>query len=74
MSNNDFLGIDNSKSLSLSYIIEQEIIDVVYEVSNKTSTDCNDDRTEFVKNCIDKIHKALAAICNRSILESFLMA
>ena len=35
-------------------------------MSYKKSTDCNDVRMEFSKNCIDEILKPLAAICNQS--------
>ena len=60
------LGIGNSKSLCLSYINEQEILDVVYEMSNKTSNDCNGVSMKMIKNCIGETLKPLTAIFNQS--------
>ena len=50
---NYFLGIGNSESLCLCYVNVQVIWDVVYEINNKTSTECNYVGMELVKNCID---------------------
>ena len=59
---NDFHGIDNSKSLFFRYIDEQEI-------SDRTTTDCNDVSMELVVNCIDGILKTLAAFFLQPIVQ-----
>ena len=50
----------------MGYIHEQEIL-VVYEMCNKTSTDCNDVSMELVKKSVLEILKPLTAISSQSL-------
>ena len=61
-----FLKMNNSNSLFLTPITEEEILNVVLNMSNKTSTDCYNINMETVKKCIDVIVKPLTNIFNKS--------
>ena len=58
--------MNNSNSLFLTPITEEEILNVVLNMSNKTSTDCYNINMETVKKCIDVIVKPLTNIFNKS--------
>ena len=61
-----FLEKNNSNSLFLTPITEEEILNVVLNMSNKTSTDYYYINMETVKKCIDVIVKPLTNIFNKS--------
>ena len=61
-----FLEKNNCNSLFLMPITEEEILNVVLNMSNKTSTDCYNINMETVKKCIDVIVGPLANIFNKS--------
>ena len=62
-----FLEKNNSNSLFLTPITEEEILNVVLNMSNKTSTDYYYINMETVKKCIDVIVKPLTNIFNKSL-------
>ena len=59
-----FLEKNNSNSLFLMPNAEEEILNVVLNMSNKTSTDCYNINMETEKKCIDVIVKPLTNIFN----------
>ena len=50
-----FLEKNNSNSLFLTPITEEEILNVVLNMSNKTSTDCYNINIETVKNALTSL-------------------
>ena len=60
-----FIEKNNLNSLFLMPITEEEILNVVLNMSNKTSTDCYNIHMETVKKCIDVNIKPLTNIFNK---------
>ena len=50
-----FLEKNNSNSLFVTPITEEEILNVVLNMSNKTSTDCYNINMETVKNALTSL-------------------
>ena len=62
-----FMEKNNSNSLFPTPITDDEILNAVLNMSNKTSTDCYNINMETVKKCIDVIVKPLTNIFNKSL-------
>ena len=56
----------NDKSFILSYICEEEVLNVSDHLSNKTSTDCNNISMALITKCIESIITPFTYICNKS--------
>ena len=61
---NDNLIERNQSSMFLTAVEEKEIIDIVNNCKDKTSTDCNNIDMKIVKRVIEGISKPLTFICN----------
>ena len=61
--------MNNSNSLFLTPITEEEILNVVLNMSYETSTDCYNINMETVKKCIEVIVKPLTNIFKNLLIQ-----
>lgn len=63
----DSLVERNSNTMTLNPVVKKEILDIVKESKNKTSTDYNDLDMKMIKNTVEDISKPLTHIFNLSL-------